>query len=38
MTKQHEQRYNSGKERIFVVLAVVTYKEHRLGYREGVAE
>lgn len=38
MTKQHEQRYNSGKERVFVVLARVTYMEHHLGYREGVAE
>ena len=38
MTKQHELRFNSGEERIFVVLAIVTYMEHRLGYREGVAE
>lgn len=38
MTKQHEQKYNSGKERIFVVLAIVTYMEHRLGCKEGVAE
>lgn len=38
MAKQHEQRYNSGKERVFVVLARVTYMEHHLGYREGVVE
>lgn len=38
MKKQHEQKYSSGKERVFVVLARVTYMEHHLGYREGAAE
>lgn len=38
MTKQYEQRYKSGKDKVSVVSTMITYMEQSMGYGEGVAK